>query len=143
MVTKKTTPTPADKPIMWGNQQAEALDAADLVDKAELLGREFAITRYKFTHNPTANIGYAYLEAEFEPGGESFQFNDSSTGVRQQIEAYHSAKYPAEKWVLETWYPCLIVCPKGVRKSEYDTLDDRGKPARGKTYYLTGLAKRG
>ncbi len=135
MATPKPKPAIPETTAAWGRQEAEVLAGADLVDKAELVGKTFAITGFMFTHNDKAGIAYAYLEGEFEPGGDRFQFNDASTGVRAQIEAFAAGKglTPA----LDEWTDTLIVCPRGLRRSEYDAFDNRGKPVRAKTYYLT------
>jgi hypothetical protein len=135
MATTKATPADFVNTYDWGGEQSEVLAGADLVDKAELLGRPFRIRGFKFTHNEKQNIGYVYVEAEWEPDGERFQFNDASTGIRQQVEAYFDSK--GWKVELEKWVDVKIVAPKGLRKSEYDAFDGRGKPVRAKTYYLT------
>lgn len=142
MATPKTAAAaPERETVQWGTQQAEVLAGADLKDKAELIGTEFAVTGFKFTHNLAQNISYVYVEFEFKPNGERFQFNDSSTGVRQQIETYASER-GLMTGELDVWKDCLIVCPKGLRVSRYDVDTPRG-PRESKTYYLTGLGKRG
>jgi hypothetical protein len=133
MVTKNTA---TDKtPIEWGTESAEVLAGVELVNKAELVGIPFRMTGFKFTHNPNSNIGYVYVEFEREPGGERNTFIDSSTGVRAQVEEYFAGK--GTKIELEHWYDVSIVAPKGVRVSEYDTEDERGRPVKGRTFYLT------
>lgn len=124
----------------WGSDPAEVLTGVDLVQKAEMVGTPFLITGVKFTHNPSSNIGYVYVEFELSPGGERRMFNDSSTGVRQQLEEFAGAKgWAGAKGTieLEKWYDTRVLCPKGLRVSEYDTKDERGRDTKGRTYYLT------
>lgn len=134
MTTKTTTDTPAVTSV-WGNEPVEVLAGVDLVQKAEMVGVPFKVTGFKFTHNPASNIGYVYVEFEITPGGERRMFNDSSTGVRQQMEEFAGAK--GLKIELEKWYDTAILAPKGLRVSEYDTKDERGRDTKGRTFYLT------
>lgn len=118
----------------WGTGEAEVMAGVDLKDKAELEGVPFCMTGFKFTVN-AQNIGYVYVEAEFEPGGARFMFNDASTGVRAQVDAYFAAK--EVKVELDKWYDVKIVAPRGLRVSRYEAMDGRGKPVQAKTYYVT------
>lgn len=137
MVTKNTTKANGEMTEMWGEEPAEVLVGADLVNKAEMLDIPFRVTGFKFTHNDKAGIGYVYVEFETEPGGVRKQFNDASTGVRQQIEAYCDMK--GFKPELEQWIDVSIKIPRGLRVSEYDVPggDERGRPAKARTFYLT------
>jgi len=133
--TTKTATVTTTETTAWGKDAAEVLAGVDLVQKAEMIGVPFLITGFKFTHNPASNIGYVYVEFETSPGGERRMFNDSSTGVRQQMEEFAGAK--GLKIELEKWYDVRVLCPKGLRVSEYDTKDERGRDTKGRTYYLT------
>lgn len=141
---KTESPAPA-KTIAWGTGEAEVLAGVDLKDKAELLDVPFCMTAFKFTTNKD-RIVYVYVEAEFEPDGERFMFNDASTGVRQQIEAYVAAR--GIELAFDTWFDVKtatspgIVAPRGLRVSRYEALDGRGKPVQAKTYYMTTSGSR-
>jgi hypothetical protein len=140
MVTKtKDTALPATAPIEWGTETAEVMAGVELVNKAELEGVPFRMTGFKFTvsTNKTTKqqISYVYVEFEREPSGDRYMFNDSSTGIRAQVEAYFTAK--GIEIELDKWYDVSIVAPKGVRASEYETEDERGRKVMGKTFYLS------
>jgi len=141
MTTTKAT-AKADSPAKttaWGTGQAEVLAGVDLKDKAELEGVPFCMTGFKFTVNGQG-IGYVYVEAEFEPDGERFMFNDASTGIRAQVDTYFGNK--GVKVELDKWYDVQIVAPRGLRVSRYEALDGRGKTVQAKTYYLTTSGSR-
>jgi len=133
--TTKTAPAKVTETSAWGNETADVLAGVNLVQKAEMEGVPFLITGFKFTHNSNSNIGYVYVEFETTPGGERRMFNDSSTGVRQQMEEFAGSK--GIKIELEKWYDTRVLCPQGLRVSEYDTKDERGRDTKGRTYYLT------
>ena len=139
MVNKTDTVT-TTQTTAWGSDAAEVLAGVDLVQKAEMVNVPFLITGVKFTHNPNSNIGYVFVEFETSPGGERRMFNDSSTGVRQQLEEFAGVKgWAGAKGTIELdkWYDTRVLCPKGLRVSEYDTKDERGRDTRGRTFYLT------
>lgn len=120
----------------WGS--AETLDGLEIRDKAELLGRIFLIEKIWF-ETGSRGVEYVYVQAQFE-NGEQFTFNDSSSGVRAQIEAYLKSKdrNPEEGQVV----PMNLVIPRGLRYSEYEVTDDRNRRKMAKTYYLTTSGKK-
>jgi hypothetical protein len=113
------------------------LVGADLVDKAEVEGKKFRITALKNEVSKTSGALGLWVEAELDSDGSLVMFNDYGKGMRGQIDPYLDSIGKAG--VLDEWIdlPEPIVCPRGVRISHYDTTDDRGKPTRGKTAYLT------
>lgn len=134
---------PATPTGEWGGETLETLGGMEAVEKPNLIGVPFVITGYKFTHNPTRNIGYAWVEFETTPNGERKYFYDSSaTGVRFDIETIHFAKHPelAGELKLEEWYDLRLLVPRGLRESEFDTKDERGAKIRGRAFYLTKVA---
>lgn len=136
MATPKNTAAALPEPKFeaWGSGQAEVMAGTDLVDKAALEGTQFCMTGFKFTTNKDG-ISFVYVEGEYEPGGERFMFNDASTGIRQQVEAYFAGKSITPE--LEKWYDVEILAPKGLRVSHYKALNGRGKEVDAKTYYIT------
>lgn len=121
----------------WGSD-VEILDGLDLLDKAELVDRPFLIQSVWF-ETGQRNIEYVYVQGEFEDGTE-FTFNDSSSGVNKQIESHLAGK--EIKPELGQVVPLRLVIPRGLRFSEYDVRDDRGRDKKAKTYYLTTSGKR-
>jgi hypothetical protein len=117
---------------------AVMLDGMDLVDKAQLVGVKFRITGVKQTVG-ARDVAYVYVEGEQEDG-TTFTFNDSSSGVRDQLEKFLAGMGKAE--LLDEWVDVSIVAPKGLRVSEYPVKDERGRERMSKTYYITTAGRR-
>jgi hypothetical protein len=130
------TMTTSNLPTAWGD--AEQLDGPNLLDKADLVGKPFRITTVYFTVN-ASGVAYVYADAE-NVEGETFTFNDSSTGVRQQLVA-HLEKIGRGHIIASGEEQELnLVIPQGLRVSEYEIPGQKGKKAR--TFYLTTSGKR-
>lgn len=123
----------------WGTG-TEELQGLDLVDKAELVGKPFMITAVWFEQNQR-DVDYVYVEG-VHTGGDTFCFNDSSKGVKVQIEQYLSNKGIAPKPLGEVHEGLKLVIPRGLRVSQFTVLDERGREKQAKTYYLTTNGKR-
>lgn len=121
----------------WGSN-VDILDGLDLLDKSELLDRPFLIESVWFEVGQRS-VEYVYVQGQFEDGTE-FTFNDSSSGVYKQIESYLALK--ETKPELGQVVPIRLVIPSGLRVSEYEVRDDRGREKKAKTYYLTTSGKR-
>ena len=131
--------TTAHLPTAWNT--SDQLDGLDLVDKAELVGKPFRITGVSFETNQRG-VSYVYVDAE-DADGEGFTFNDSSSGVRAQI-VQHLTK-TGQDAVIDQPGDVLtlsLVIPRGLRVSEYEVKDERGKAKTARTYYLTTSGKR-
>jgi hypothetical protein len=85
------------------------------------------------------DVAYVYVEGEQEDG-TTFTFNDSSSGVRDQLEKFLAGMGKAE--LLDEWVDVSIVAPKGLRVSEYPVKDERGRERMSKTYYITTAGRR-
>lgn len=118
----------------WGTS-TEELAGIELVDKAELVGVPFCITAVWFTENQRS-IEYVYVEG-MRQDGTVFTFNDSSSGVKTQLEAILKNKGIAAVPTEAAPYEFRLVIPKGLRKSEYEVKDERQRIKMAKTYYLT------
>jgi hypothetical protein len=127
-------------PRDWAN--ADQLDGYDFVNKGELIGSPFKINSAEFYHNANG-VHFVNIEAE-DIARKPFAFNDSSTGVRQQLLDYLTTRLghePGEGIV----YPMDLVAPQGLRTSEYGIgKDNRPVSAdsplavrKAVTYYLT------
>jgi len=131
-------------PRAW--QDEAMLDGLDLTPKAELIGVPFRITGASFRTgggNNADGAGYVVcdIDAEFADG-RTFTFNDSSTGVKAQIVKYLSENGHGDKVDTGEYVEFSIVIPKGLRDSEFDTTDERGRPKKGRTFYLTTSGRR-
>lgn len=126
---------------------ADQLDGLDLLDKSQLLDIPFRITSVRFVEG---NNGIRRVEVDAEKrDGETFTFQDSSTGVKTQIEQFLAAK--GLDAAIETGEPIEmnLVAPNGLRVSEYQVPERgpngqeiRGRFRQAKTYYLTTSGRR-
>lgn len=120
----------------WDN--ADVIGGRDLLDKSELVGVEFLITGLRFERSTRNGVKFVYVTAERRDGTE-FEFNDSSNyGVRRQLTQY------LEKKGIEPNYDnpdevhqVNILVPRGLRVSEFEVKDDRGRTKDARIYYLT------
>lgn len=136
--TPGQTKPAADAPFSFDAlvKTAKVIKGFDLVEKAELIGVEFVITGVRF-ESGARNVGYVYVNG-VKRNGEKFTFNDSSsTGIKAQImDAVSDDKLSTEYDTGEV-VPVTIHVPRGVRVSEYQITDVRGKERNARTYYLT------
>jgi hypothetical protein len=125
-----------DIPTDW--DESDQLDGADLYNKTELEGKLFRLRAVEFRSNK-AGVQFARFTAEMKDG--SFvQFQDSSsTGCLMQIKDYLTERGEAAAIDSDKLIPLALVCPRGLRASEYDR-PDPNRPNRtihATTYYLT------
>lgn len=119
--------------------EADQIEGADFLDKADLVNVPFRATGLRFYSN---DRGVAYVEVDGERvDGTTFTFNDSSSGVRTQLVSYVTGKNMAEIVNSGVFTPISLVAPNGLRVSEYDVVD-AGRTKKAKTYYLTTSGKR-
>jgi hypothetical protein len=133
----KRTETEPQTVTPWGSD-VDVLDGLNLKDKAEIVGTPFLIESVWFETGQRA-VEYVYIQAQFEDGTQ-FTFNDSSSGVYRQIESYLAAK--GHKPEIGQAVPLRLVIPEGLRFSEYEVKDERGRDKKAKTYYLTTSGKK-
>lgn len=117
----------------------DVIEGFDPIDKAELVGKPFGITGVRYRKNER-DIMFAEVEI-VDANGEPAAFQDSSTGVRDQI-----TKYLAEKKIKVTngeWVDLKLFVPRGLRVSTYEATDERGRAKQAKTYYLTTAGRAG
>lgn len=138
MTTAKATKAEAPTTTMWDGAETEVLDGLDLIDKAALVGKPFKMTAFKLSVG-ARDVAYAWVEG-VDADGNQFVFNDSSSGVRAEVMDYLSKKGRGD--VLDEWFDVAIVAPRGLRYSEYDVKDERGRDKRAKTFYLTKSGRR-
>jgi hypothetical protein len=136
--TKKTVDTTL--PTAWAGADVDEFNGHELTDKADLIGTPFLIIGVQFEHSERGyDIAYVYA---LDESGTEFEFSDTSTtGVKVQIEDYLTAK--GIEIGLDTFIPMRAVVRKGLRVSEFETIDGKGRAKSAKVYYLTtaGRAK--
>lgn len=113
----------------------DVLEGFDPVDKAQLVGQAFGITGVRYRVNDS-KVVFAEVEI-INMDGEQLAFQDSSTGVRDQLSGYLASKGHDVTQNLGTWFDCALYVPRGLRVSQYDVITDQGGTRKAKTYYLT------
>jgi hypothetical protein len=123
-------------PEAWAD--AEELSGYDLVDKYELIDVPFLITNVRFETNKRG-INFVYVSAQ-TADGSAIMFNDSSTGVRQDIVTYLAEKGRDAAVDTGENVPVRILVRKGLRVSEFETpVEERGRTVmkKARIFYLT------
>jgi hypothetical protein len=123
-------------PESWAD--AEELAGYDLIDKYELIGVPFMIRAVRFETNKRG-INFVYVDAE-RADGSAITFNDSSTGVRQDVVNYLTEK--GKEAAIDTGErtPVAILVRRGLRVSEFETpVQERGREVmkKARVFYLT------
>lgn len=121
---------PAKVPAAFA--EFDTLEGFNPIDKAELVGKPFGITGVRFRENER-HVAFAEVEI-ITLDGEQLGFQDSSTGVRDQLAAYLAEKKLA---VSGDWTDVKLYVPNGLRVSSYEVHDESGRAKQAKTYYLT------
>jgi len=97
----------------------------DLVgSKDELIGVPFVIARIRFNTNDNDEVTFVSVCAYTKD--RKVVFNDGSTGIFEQLSAYVS-KHDRTT---------AISCPKGLRVSRYEYVNDKGVTTPAATYYI-------
>lgn len=130
-------------PDSWS--AVDNVDGEDLVNKAELVDVPFMITALWFTENERG-ISFVYVEAE-RTDGTWFTFNDSSTGVREQLVNHLKNRQLDAAVDTGDVLNIEIVCPRGLRFSEFDVQVENPQTRRletkkARTFYLTTAGRR-
>lgn len=128
-------PTPEDD--LWAT--AEVLAGVDVLDKAELVNVPFVVTGIKITVN-SRDIVTAWVEGQ-RRDRTKFTFIDTSTGVKAQVDNYlaeHDLAGTLDEWINIKPF----IAPRGLRVSNYEVKDERGKTRPARTYYFTTSGER-
>lgn len=136
-------------PSEW-NQSAQ-LDGLTLVDKLTLIDVPFRITGLSFRTASTNSARLVEVDAE-RADGTTFSFNDSSTGVKEQLVSYLGKIGKDHVVELDDEYLAFteaekLVVPDGLRVSEYEVPEkvngrNTGKMRKARTFYLTTSGER-
>ena len=129
MVARKTAGT-------FGSD-AQVIEVQAQNDKAELLGVPFIIREAWVVVN-ASDVEFLYLNVETENDGFKTIADSSTTGVRAQVLGQLTKVLKlTEPFSLENGKVSVsLFAPKGLRVSEYDVVDRRGKNKKAKTYYI-------
>lgn len=104
---------------VWG-------DGFQQIDKEELIGVPFVIVSWTFSKSKKfSNAEFVTVRVVTQDNRKLF-FTDGSTGIYKQLKNIPQ--------------PGVLLCEYGLRKSEYDYKDEKGKVTRARTYYFAGNA---
>ena len=116
----------------FGSDVAAVIEVVAVNDKAELLKVPFII-RKAWLHTNASDVEFLYLEVETENDGNKTISDSSTTGVKAQVLAQFEkmgVTIDGEKQDVS------LFAPRGLRVSEYEVPDRRGKMKAAKTYYI-------
>ena len=107
-------------------------------DKAELLGVPFIIREAWVVINASV-VEFLYMSVETENDGFKTIADSSTTGVRKQVlDLLTKVLELAQPFSIENGKvsDLKLFAANGLRVSEYDVIDRRGKSKKAKTYYI-------
>ena len=111
-------------------RRANTIEAPEVVDKEEMLGREFIIIDASVRKGDmSAFVSLVCLLRD----RSQVVINDGSTGIFKQVTGMNPSEWEALEEDPTLTLSLPIYCKKGLRKSSY--VNEHGK---GTTYYLTG-----
>lgn len=99
-------------------------------DKATLVGTEFAIVQVDFNDSEVGDSGEFVTLHIVTRDGRKLILNDGSTGIYAQVKSMVK-RMPAGTTRV------LIKCPKGLTRSDYKYVNDKGEEKPATTYYLS------
>jgi hypothetical protein len=108
-----------------------ATNTNELVDKADLVGVPFLVKNWRVNEGERGLFVSVEIVTEDD---RNLVFNDGSTGVYRQLEGNPDTGEAGLATRLGRRGG--IMCRQGLRKSEYDAVDAKGKPVHATTYYL-------
>jgi len=116
---------------------AQVIEVQAQNDKTELLGVPFII-REAWLHMNAAGVEFLYMNVETENDGNKTIADSSTTGVKAQVlDQLRKLNVIADDFTTETGkVPASLFAPRGLRVSEYDVTDRRGKNKKAKTFYV-------
>jgi hypothetical protein len=113
---------------------AQIIEVQAQNDKAELLAVPFII-REAWLHMNASGVEFLYLTVETENDGFKTIADSSTTGVKAQVLGLNG--FPTDFTVeSEKLTGLKFFAPRGLRVSEYQVTDNRGKSKKAKTYYV-------
>jgi len=116
---------------------AQVIEVQEQHDKAELIGVPFII-REAWLEITGQGVEYLFMKVETENDGTKVVKDSSTTGVKVQVmEELSKVLNLTEPFTVETGkLTSALFAPRGLRVSEYDVVDRRGKTKKAKTYYI-------
>lgn len=116
-------------PAEWNQGAEEEIETVDVRDKSELLGTPFLMTSIRVS---AGDFGPFFSVTAEDAQGESFVFNDGSTGVARQLSGWLAKHRDREADQTGTW-DLRLVARKGLRSSTYPNPAGDGVST---TYYI-------
>jgi hypothetical protein len=132
-----------DLPAAWGTEGIAEFNSHNLTPKEDLLGVPFLIIGAEIERADGRDYDVAFVYA-LDIHGTEFEFNDASSGVREQVRniliAQGLSPTPNEGYQKLT---TRIVIRHGLRNSDFKVIDkESGKKVEATTWYLTGVSEK-
>lgn len=105
-----------------------------LEDKDSLVKVPFLITEFQFNPGEFGGDYIALRVIRFD-NNERYVIIDGSTGIKEQVARYIAHATGGQYKVGQT-YVQPILCKSGLRRSDYDYTDEKGKVTPASTFYI-------
>lgn len=116
----------------------ELADEYPLIKKDRLVNVECLFLTWNISSPQNESFGSPYMVVRgITRSGKRFRFVDGSTGVCKTLIDFTQKRINEGAAIPNAG----LHCPRGLRVSEYDTLDSDGKPTKGKTFYIDNSAE--
>lgn len=128
-------------PAEW-LESADVLSGLELEYKPNLIGIPLLVIGCRFELSSVTSAQLCYIDAQ-TLDGRKVTFQDSSTGVKEQIKTYLNTKGLDAGIETGEYIPFKLIAPKGLRVSKYDRPIKTpagiatGKTQPAETYYLS------
>lgn len=118
-----------DAAKVWGDRVFDVRELGDGFkllrkgDKGKLVGVPFVVAAFKFNDGDYGTFATIHVVTK---DNQRYIINDGSTGIKDQLTEFFNKTHQLGG----------LVCPGGLRVSEYDYEDEEGELKPAKTYYL-------
>jgi hypothetical protein len=109
-------------------------DGAQMAEKANLIGVPMLLTSWSFAESDYDKESVFVIVKAITDQDVKVIFVDGSTGIRAQL--WNITEERSANGVEGDAAYSGLICPRGLRVSEYTYTDDKGKSIPASTYYL-------
>jgi hypothetical protein len=129
-------------PAAWGTENIEVFNSHNLTPKEDLLGVPFLIIGAELERTDGKDYDVVFVYA-LDIHGTEFEFNDASTGVREQVRKIliNQGLSPTPNEGYQKLVKRIVI-HHGLRNSDFKVTDKQsGKKVEASTWYLTGVSE--